>query len=95
VSDEARGLHRIIRASVRDMLSAFRIQAQAGPVTDQALEGILFRAAHPVVNSLAPYPAEQRAALVPNVVRFMLAAFLEEVTEANGSAPDGLEGASD
>jgi len=79
MSTEAEELHRIISASVRDMLDAYRIQAQAGPVTDQALEAILFRAAHPVVNSLAPYPAEQRAALVPNVVRVMLAAFLEDV----------------
>ena len=77
------------------MLSAYRIQAQAGPVGDQALEAILFRAAHPVVNILAPYPAEQRAALLPNVARMMLATFLEEVAEANGSAPDGLEGSPD
>ncbi len=38
MSDEARELHRIIRASVRDMLDAYRLQAQAGPVSDQALE---------------------------------------------------------
>ena len=89
MSDEARELHRIISATVRDMLSAYRIQAQAGPVSDQALEAILFRAAHPVVNILAPYPAEQRAALLPNVVRMMLAAFLEEVAGMDGSARDG------
>jgi hypothetical protein len=44
MSDEARELHRIIGASVRDMLDAYRLQAQAGPVTDKALEGIVFRA---------------------------------------------------
>jgi hypothetical protein len=60
------------------MLSAYRIQAQAGLVSEQALEGILFRAAHPIVNMLAPYSTDQRAALLPSVVRFMLAAFLEE-----------------
>jgi hypothetical protein len=38
VSTEAEELHRIITASVRDMLDAYRIQAQAGPVTDKALE---------------------------------------------------------
>ena len=54
------------------MLSAYRIQTQAGQVSEQALEAIIFRAAHPIVNILAPYPAEQRAALLPNVVRFML-----------------------
>ena len=68
------------------MLSAYRIQAQAGPVSDQVLEGILFRAAHPVINILAPYPVEQRAALLPNVVRVMLATFLEKVAAADGSA---------
>jgi hypothetical protein len=31
MSDEARELHRIISASVRDMLDAYRIQAEAGP----------------------------------------------------------------
>jgi hypothetical protein len=34
MSTEAEQLHRIISASVRDMLDAYRIQAQAGPVTD-------------------------------------------------------------
>ncbi len=64
------------------MLDAYRIQAQAGQVSDQALEAILFRAAHPVVNILAPYAAEQRAALLPNVVRMMQATFLEEMAGA-------------
>ena len=54
MSTEAEELHRIISASVRDMLDAFRIQAQAGPVTDKALEKIVFRAAHGVEQSLAP-----------------------------------------
>ena len=50
----------------------------------QALEQLLFRAAHPIVTHLAPYPVEQRAALLPSVVRIMLAAFLEEVASAAG-----------
>ena len=79
IAAEGAELHRIISASVRDMLDAYRIQAQAGPVSDQALEEILFRAAHPVVHTLAPYPAEQRAALLPSVVRLLLAAFIEEI----------------
>lgn len=78
-STEATDLHRIISASVGDMISAYRIQAQVGRVSEQALEGILFRAAHPIVNILAPYPSDQRAALLPNIVRIMLAAFLEEI----------------
>jgi len=67
------------------MLDAYRIQAQAGPVTDKALEEILFRAAQGVVQSLAPYPAEQRVALLPRVVRVLLAAFLEKVAGRDGS----------
>ena len=78
MSEEVKELHRIISASGRDMLSTYRIQAEPGPVSGQALDAILFRAAHPAVNILAPYSAEQRAALLPNVVRLMLAAFLEE-----------------
>jgi hypothetical protein len=35
MSTEASELHRIISASVRDMLDAYRIQAQAGPVADR------------------------------------------------------------
>jgi len=32
MTEEDKKLHRIIRASVRDMLDAYRIQAQVGPV---------------------------------------------------------------
>jgi len=46
MSAKASELHRIISASVRDMLDAYRIQAAAGPVSDKALEEIVFRAAH-------------------------------------------------
>jgi hypothetical protein len=63
------------------MLDAYRIQAQAGPVSDKALEGLISRAAHPVVDSLAPYPA----ALLPSIARLMLANFLEAVAGADGT----------
>ena len=56
MSTETEELHRIISTSVRDMLDAYRIQASAGPVTDKALEEIVFRAEHGVLQSLAPYP---------------------------------------
>ena len=85
MSTEAEDLHRIISASGRDMLDAYRIQAQAGPVTDKVLEEIIFRAAHGVVQCLAPYAGEQRVALLPSVVRLLLASFLEEVAGAAGS----------
>jgi len=87
MSAEAQELHRIVSASVRDMLDAYRIQAQAGPVTDKALEVMLFGAALGVVQSLAPYPGEQRVALLPSVVRVLLAVFLEELAGRDGSQP--------
>jgi hypothetical protein len=65
MSDEARELHRIISTSVRDMLDAYRIQVQAGPVSDKALEEIIFRAAHGVVQSLAPYPVSNGSPCCP------------------------------
>jgi hypothetical protein len=61
------------------MLDAYRIQVQAGPVTDTALEQILFRAAHSVVQSLATYPGPLLVTLLPSVVRILLATFLEEM----------------
>jgi hypothetical protein len=54
-------------------------------VTDKALEQIVFRTAHSVVHNLVPYPAEQRAAMLSNVVRIMLAAFLEAVAGADSA----------
>ena len=57
---EAEEIRRITSASVRDMLDTFRIQASAEPVTDKALEEIVFRAEHGVVQNLAPYPGPQR-----------------------------------
>jgi hypothetical protein len=62
------------------MLNEYRLQAQPGPVTDKALEQIIFRAALGITQSLVPYLAAQRVALLPSVVRFMLAAFLEETS---------------
>jgi hypothetical protein len=76
-------LHRRISTSVRDMLDAYRIQAAAGPVTDKALQEILFRAAHGVVQSLAIYSGPQRGAMLPSVVRMLLTTFLEEVSAGN------------
>jgi hypothetical protein len=83
-----RELHRIISASVRDMLDAYRLQAQAGPVSDQALEGIIFRAAHPVLDKLVFYPAEQRAALYGHPP---LPARLEDPARVGGAAAQHLQ----
>ena len=91
MSAEAAELHRVISTSVRDMLDAFRIQAAAGPVTDKALEGIVFRAAHGVEQSLALYPKEQRLAKLPSIVRMLLTTFLEELAGPTGGSP-GMPG---
>jgi hypothetical protein len=85
MSTEAQMLHRIISASVHDMLDAYRLEARAGPVSDQALERVIFRAATPIADRLARYPAARRGALLPNVVRLLLAAFLGHVAGADGS----------
>ena len=61
------------------MLDAFRIQAAAGPVGDKALEESAFRESHGVLQSLRPYPRGRRVALLPSVVRLLLAAFLENM----------------
>jgi len=61
MNTKAEELHRIISASLRDMLDSYRIQMAAGPVTDETLKEILFRAAR--------YPGQQQIALLPSVVR--------------------------
>jgi hypothetical protein len=55
-------------------------------VTDKALEEIIFRAEHGVLQSLAPYPRAQRVALLPRGVRMLLATFLEEVACSDNSS---------
>ena len=70
---------------------AYRPQAYAGLVTDKAHEEILFRAAQGVLQSLAPYPRSQRIALLPSVVRVLLATFLEDVAgQAGDTTMTGL-----
>ncbi len=42
------------------------------------LERLIFRAAAPIAHSVRQLTDAQRGALLPNIVRVMLAAFLEE-----------------
>ena len=49
---------------------------------------LIFRAERGVVQSLAPYPGQQRVAILPSVVRMLLATYLEEVAELYGGSPD-------
>src|SRR5262249_61650600 len=79
-SAEAREWHRIIRASVRECLETWRLQASGGPVTVEALEAILARATVLILRQLEGRPrAEDRALARPGGT--MLAAFVEVSAE--------------
>jgi hypothetical protein len=78
VIPDARELHRVIIASVRELLETARLEAQAGPMDVAEIERLIFRAATPIVQSVASLTEAQRGELLPNIVRVMLAAFLEE-----------------
>jgi hypothetical protein len=78
VIPDARELHRVITASVRELLETTRLEVQAGVVDDGQIERLIFRAAAPIVQSVASLSEAQRGELLPNIVRLMLAAFLEE-----------------
>ena len=85
MSAEAEEIQRIMRASVRYMLDAYRIRTAAGPVTEKALEEVIFRGSQGVLGSLRPFSREQRIALLPSIVRLLLATFLEQVVGADDS----------
>ena len=74
---DARELHRVITASVRELLETARLEAQAGPMDVAEIERLIFRAAVPIIHSVSPLTEAQRGELLPNIVRVMLAAFLE------------------
>jgi len=79
VIPDARELHRVVTASVRELLETARLERQAGAVDEAEIERLIFRAAAPSVHSVAPLTeVAQRGELLPNIVRVMLAAFLEE-----------------
>jgi hypothetical protein len=78
VIPDARELHRVITASVRELLETARLEAQAHTMDADRLERPIFRAAAPILHSVTPLTEAQRGELLPNIVRVMLAAFLEE-----------------
>jgi hypothetical protein len=82
---DAREFHRVISASVRELLETARLETQAGAMDVAEIERPIFRAAAPIVQSVAPFTAAQRGHLLPNIVRLMLAAFLEEQAPADGN----------
>ena len=65
-------------ASLRELLQTARLEAQAGAMDAAQVERLIFRAAAPIVHSVEPLTEVQRGELLPNIVRVMLAAFLEE-----------------
>ena len=77
MTPDARELHRVITASVRELLETARLEAQAGPVDEAQIERLIFRAAAPIVHSVASLTEAQRGELLPHIVRLMLTAFLE------------------
>ncbi len=85
-SSDAHEWHRIIRASVRECLEAWTLQAQAGTVTVEALETILARSTVPIRRQVEERPPELVvAALLPSLIRTMLAAFVEVMAEQRGA----------
>ncbi len=79
-SAEARW-QRIIAASVRECLETWRLQARSGPVTAKAREAILARATVLVLRRFDGHPPEVVVALLPSLVRSMLAAFVEVMVQ--------------
>ena len=70
---QAEEIHRRISEAVIDMINEFRIQRAAGPLPDNALDQIIFRAAHSIVQVLGPYTRDERNVLWPSVLRMLLA----------------------
>jgi hypothetical protein len=52
VTPDARELHRIVTASVRELLETARLEAQASATDADQVERLIFRAAAPVVHSV-------------------------------------------
>ena len=73
---------RTIRAALQEACATWQIQAQAGPVTPKQLETIINRAAVRILRSMQDHPAELVTALVPSLVRDMLAAAIEVLADA-------------
>jgi hypothetical protein len=73
---DARELHRIITASVHELLETARLEAQAGAMDAAQMERLIFRATGPIVHSVTGLTDAQRGELLPSIVRVILAAFL-------------------
>ncbi len=70
---------------MRECLETWVLQAQAGSVTVEALETILARATVPILRQVEERPPELVVALLPSLIRTMLAAFVEVMAEQRAS----------
>ena len=66
---------------MRECLETWTLQAQAGPLTVEALEAILARATVPILRQVEGRQPDLVIALLPSLVRIMLAAFVEALAE--------------
>ena len=80
-SADARNWQGLVRSAVRECLETWLLQAQTGPVTVQALEGILARSSVLLLRRLEGMPPQQIVELLPILIQTMLAAFVESITE--------------
>jgi len=94
LTTEAREWHRIVRASVRECLETWMLQAQGGSVTVEAMEAILARATVPILRQIEDQKPELVIALLPSLVRTMRAAFVEVMAEQRGRRRRAMEHAS-
>jgi hypothetical protein len=70
---------------VPGLARVWRLQAEAEPVTVDALETILARSTVPILRQLEERPAELVLALLPSLDCTMLAAFVEVMAEQRPS----------
>jgi hypothetical protein len=63
---------------VRELLETARLEMQAGAMDADQVERLIFRAAATIVHSVSALTEAQRGELLPNIVRVMLTAFLDE-----------------
>ena len=80
-SGGGREWHQIIRASVRECLQTWKLQARTGPVTPKALETILARSTVLLMRRLDGQPPHVVVALLPVLIRTMLATFVDMMAE--------------
>src|SRR5262245_60189211 len=73
----------IAAGRVLELAILYGLQAYVGPVSDKALDEILYRAAHGVLQVIEPHPWDLRVAMLPSIVRILLSTFLQEIAIAD------------